>query len=450
MTATPDATPPETRYAKSGDVHVAYQVFGDGAINVALVDQWFSQMEAQWEVPPLARFLRRLSTFSRLVVFDKQGTGLSDPVALAALPSLELWMDDLRAVLDDAGMERAAIVGGVAGAFMAMLFAATYPNRTTALVLVNPYARMSQAPDYPMGHPAEEVTRRLGALSGWGEGMLLRFMAPSAAGDPSLRERWARYERQSASPAAAYAMVRMMYEADLRQVLPVIRVPTLVIHRRESARVPPALGRYIAEHIPGARFVEVAGVDDFMWAGDQDAVIAEIQEFLTGVRPIPEVDRVLATVLFTDIVRSTERLAEMGDRRWRDVLAQHHAVVRAQIQRARGREIDTAGDGFLATFDGPARGILCAQAITRGVRDLGIEVRAGLHTGEVELTGEGIGGVAVHIAARIMAMARPGEVLVSSTVRDLVFGSDIGFEDRGEHVLKGVPGKWRVAAATAS
>jgi pimeloyl-ACP methyl ester carboxylesterase len=440
---------PKTAYARSGDLHIAYQVVGDGSTDVALVDQWFSQMEAQWDVPPLASFLHRLAAFSRLVVFDKRGTGLSDPVAVSALPSLEQWMDDLRAVLDDVGIERAALVGGVAGALMVMLFAATYPERTKALVLVDPFARMPQAPDYPIGFAPEEVTRRVERFTGWGQGALLDVMAPSAAADHGFRELWARYERQSTSPAAAYAMVRMMYQADLREVLPAIRVPTLVIHRREATRIPPRLGRYIADRIPGARFVEVPGVDDFMWAGDQDAVIEEIQEFLTGVRPRPEPDRVLATILFTDIIGSTERAAELGDRRWRDLLARHHALLRDHIQRARGREIDTAGDGFLATFDGPARGIMCAGEIARDVRDLGIAIRAGMHTGEIELMGDDIGGIAVHITARIMAMAGSGEVLVSSTVKDLVTGSDFKFEDRGAHILRGVPGEWRLFAAAS-
>jgi class 3 adenylate cyclase len=414
------------------------------------VDQWFSHVEAQWDVPPLARFLNRVASFSRVLVFDKRGTGLSDPVAVSALPSLEQWMDDLRAVLDDARIEHAALLGGVAGALMIMPFAATYPDRTRALVLVDPFARFAEALDYPIGLSSPEIARRLKLFGRWGEGGLLDIMAPTAARDPAFRALWGRYERQSASPGAAIAMVRMMYEADVRSVLPAIRVPTLVIHRREAARIGPALGRYVADHIAGARFVEVPGSDDFMWAGDQDAVLEEIQEFLTGVRPVPEPDRVLATVLFTDIVGSTEEAARRGDRAWRDVLDRHHAVVRRELERFRGREIDTSGDGFLATFDGPARAIRCARAICADVRSLGLEIRAGLHTGEVELVGTDVAGIAVHIGARVAAMAGAGEVLVSSTVRDLVAGSGIEFVDRGVHELKGVPGEWRLFAVEGS
>jgi class 3 adenylate cyclase len=437
--------PPETRYARNGDAHVAYQVIGTGPIDLVVIDQWFSNMEAQWEFAPLARLLERLATFARVIVFDKRGTGISDPIALDG-HLLEEWMDDLRAVLDDVGSERTALLCGIGAAYMMLLFAATYPERTTALVGVDPCARISWAPDYPLGWPLEGLLQDLERLrSSWGPGGgTMTFLAPNLLQDPAVSASFGRYERQSASPGAAVAMLRMMYESDVRHVLPAVQVPTLVLQKAEAARIPPAHGRYVAEHIAGAKYGEIPGSENYMWAGDTDLLLAEIQEFLTGVRPAPDPDRVLATVLFTDIVGSTERAAELGDRRWRDLLERHNALVRRELERFRGREVDTAGDGFLATFDGPARAIRCAIAIGRSVRELGLEVRAGLHTGEIELIGDDVGGLAVHIGARVAALGGPGEVLVSSTVKDLVVGSGIAFEDRGAHTLKGVPGTWQL------
>jgi class 3 adenylate cyclase len=307
---------------------------------------------------------------------------------------------------------------------------------------------MSTDDDYPFGVPPSEIDRRLEAFRDWGHGAILRGMAPSVADDPALREVWARYERSAVSPSAVLAMMRMVYSIDLRDLLPPIRVPTLIVHRRDASRIPVEAGRYLAEHIPLARLVEIPGIDSFMWAGEQDRIVDEIEEFLTGVRPRPTFDRVLATVLFTDIVGSTERAAEVGDRRWRDILQAHNSAVRGHIERARGRVIETKGDGFVATFDGPARAVSCAREITRDVRSLGIEVRTGLHAGEIELVGDDIAGIAVHIAARILALAGPSEVLVSSTVRDLVVGSDLRFEDRGVHAQRGVPEDWRLFAAS--
>jgi class 3 adenylate cyclase len=431
---------PETRYAKAGDLSIAYQVLGEGSIDIVLDTWWFGDVDAQWAVPPLARLLRRFAGFGRLVVFDKRGLGASDPVSLTDLPSLERWMDDLLAVLGDSQTDRFALIGGNGGGLMPMLFAATYPERVRALVLVDAFAHRA-------GVSAPEIGRRIEGFRDWGGGAILDFMAPSAAAEPGFREVWARYERAAASPGAVMAMMKMVYDVDLRDILPMIRVPTLVIHRRDAQRIPVESGRYLAEHIPGARLVEIPGIDNFMWAGEQEQIVDQIEEFITGVRPTSVPDRVLATVLFTDIVASTERAAEVGDRRWRDLLDAHNAAVRANIERARGRVVDTTGDGFLATFDGPARAVACARDIARDVHRLGIEVRSGLHTGEVELSGDDIRGIAVHIAARIMALAGAGEVLVSSTVRDLVVGSDLRFEERGTHTLRGVPGEWRVFAA---
>jgi class 3 adenylate cyclase len=436
---------PDTRYARNGDAHVAYQVVGEGPIDLVVIDQWFSNMEAQWEFPPLARFLERLAAFSRVIVFDKRGTGISDPIALDG-HLLEEWMDDLQAVLDDVGSERTALLCGIGAAYMMLLFAATYPERTTAIVGVDPCARISWAPDYPLGYPLDRLLLDLETLrSSWGAGGgTMTFLAPNLLQDPVLSASFGRYERQSASPGAAVAMLRMMYESDVRHVLPAIQVPTLVLQKSKAARIPPAHGRYVAEHIAGAKYLEVPGSENYMWAGDQNLILAEIQEFLTGVRPAPEPDRVLATVLFTDIVGSTQRAAEVGDARWRQLLAAHDAAVRKEIDAHRGQEIKTVGDGFLATFDGPARAIRCARAIRDAARQLGLELRAGLHTGEVELMDHDVGGIAVHIGARVAATATSGEILVSSTVKDLVVGSGIAFEDRGSHSLKGVPGEWRL------
>jgi class 3 adenylate cyclase len=441
--------PPKTSYAKSGDLHIAYQVVGEGAIDVVLVDQWFSHMDGLWDVPPLARLVERLGSFSRVITFDERGIGLSDPVPTTSLPSIEEWMDDLRAVMDTVGSERAAVVAGLAAGFMATVFVATYPERVSALVLVDTFPRFTRTPDYPWGASAEERTQRLKEVeAGWGQGLMLQQFAPSMAADGQLRDAWARYERQAASPGSALAMVDMLYHSDIRAVLPTISVPTLVMARGEAQRIPPAHSRYMAAHISGARYVELPGTDTLMWAGDQDATVGEIQEFLTGVRPVSEPDRVLATVMFTDIVGSTERASRMGDRAWRELLDRHHVVVRQELGRFRGKEIVTAGDGFLATFDGPGRAIRCARSIVDKVRALGLEIRAGLHTGEIELVGDDVRGIAVHIGARVVALAGPGEVLVSSTVRDLVAGSGIDFEDRGAHSLKGITNEWRLFLVT--
>jgi class 3 adenylate cyclase len=438
---------PDTRYVKSGDLNIAYQVVGEGPLDLVYVAGWISNIELAWEEPTYARFLRRLASFSRLIMFDKRGTGLSDPVPLDALPTLEERMDDLRAVLEAAGSERTALFGHSEGGNMSVLFAAAHPERTVALATFGIFAKRIWSPDYPWAPTPEERLETIEQLErGWGGDMDLDELVPSA--DAAFKRQLARYLRRSASPGAAVALLRMNTHIDTRAVLPTIRVPTLILHRKGDLDADVEEGRWIASQIPGARFVELAGVDHLPWVGDQDAVLDEVQEFLTGVRPPPEPDRVLATVLFTDIVGSTERAAELGDRRWRELLEQHHAVVRGHIDRFQGREVDTAGDGFLAAFDGPARAVRCARAIGNALRELGIDVRAGLHTGECELVDDKVAGVAVHTGARVAARAGPGEVLVSQTVKDLVAGSGIEFEERGTHVLKGVPGEWRLYAVS--
>ena len=436
--------PPQTRYARSGDLHIAYQTLGDGPRDLVLVDQWFSNVDAAWEFPPLARLMTQLASFSRLIVFDKRGTGLSDPVALDALPTIEAWGDDLRAVLDAVGSERAALMSGVGASYVTLVFAATHPARTSALVLVDPYARFARAPDYPIGMPVDRLPEDLERLrASWGvDGGTMTFLAPNLLANRTLAAQYLRYERQSASPGAARAMISALYESDVRDILPAIQVPTLVISHSQGARIGPAHGRYIVERVPGARFVELPGSENYVWAGDIQPLTAEVEEFLTGVRPVAEPDRVLATVLFTDLVGSTARAAELGDAEWRRLLGEHDQEVRAALERFRGHEVKTTGDGFLATFDGPARAVRCAFAIRDVVASHGMAVRAGLHTGEIELTGTDVAGIAVHIAARICALAGPGEVLVSSTVKDLAAGAGLAFETRGTQSLKGVPGEW--------
>jgi pimeloyl-ACP methyl ester carboxylesterase len=441
------AEAPETRYTTSGGLRVAYEVTGSGPPDLVFVPDWLNNIELNWDVAPTARYLERLASFTRLILFDKRGTGLSDPVPLDALPTLEEWMDDVRAVSDAAGAERPALMGFGGAGPMCMLYAATYPDRVGALVLHQTHARGRRAPDYPAGAPDEVADAFLAFVRDkWGTPEWFDLVAPSTATDHHLRATLARLMRLSASPGSALAMMNMVLDVDVRSVLPTIAVPTLVVHRRDDAVMPVGHGRYLAEHIPGARLVEVPGPDYVFSVGNPTPALDEIQEFLTGVREQAVPDRLLLTVLFTDIGDSTRLASELGDRAWRDVLEAHHGAVRRQLERFRGREVDTAGDGFFATFDGPARGIRCAQAIVDAVRALGLSVRAGLHTGECEVIGDKVGGIAVHVGARVAAAARPGEVLVSGTVRDLVAGSGIPFTDRGTHTLKGVPGEWALCA----
>jgi pimeloyl-ACP methyl ester carboxylesterase len=437
--------PPETRYARSGEVNIAYQVVGEGPRDLVLVPGWLSNIEVFWEEPSLARFLGRLASFSRLILFDKRGTGLSD--RLGDLPSLEVRMDDVRAVMDAVGSERAALYGFSEGGTMCAMFAATHPSRTTALIMNGSYARRIQAPDYPWGMRSDQIAAYLQRVEReWGGPFGITERCPSMADDPRFRQWWARFLRMSASPRAAAALAAMNMENDIRHLLPTIRVPTLLLHSVHDRTVDFASGRYLAQHIPGAKLVELSGPDHVPYLSDAEVIAGEIEEFLTGARQQAEPDRVLATVLFTDIVAGTERAAALGDRRWRDLLNSYYTLVRGELVRHRGREIDTAGDGFLTAFDGPARAVRCASAIVAGVRSLGIEVRAGLHTGECEVIGDKVGGIAVHIGARVAALAGPNEVLVSSTVKDLVAGSGLGFRDRGVQPLKGVPGEWRLFA----
>jgi class 3 adenylate cyclase/pimeloyl-ACP methyl ester carboxylesterase len=432
---------PVTRYAKSGDVHIAYQVFGDGPINLILAPYFVSNIEVYWEHPEVARWLLRLASFARVAMFDKRGTGMSDRVP--ELPGLDERMDDLRAVMDAADMEQAALLGASEGASLTALFAATYPARSRALILYGGFAQFSS------WLPTEKALAEFLAYidQSWGSGASIAVFFPSLANDPAAQQWMGRFERLGASPAAATALMRMNSQIDISNILPTIRVPTLVVHRTGDKAINVEGGRYLAGHIPGARYVELPGIDHPPFFGDNADLIADtIEEFLTGALMPIIVDRVLATVLFTDIVGSTEKAAALGDRRWRDLFDAHHATIRRNLDRFRGHEVKTTGDGILATFDGPARGVRCACAIADEVRPLGIEIRAGLHTGECEMSDDDVGGIAVHIGARVAALAGAGEVLVSSTVKELVAGSALRFDDRGTQSLKGVPGEWRIFA----
>ena len=448
---------PKTRYALSGHVHIAYQVVGHGPIDLVYVPSWIAHVEAMWEEPAVARFAERLGSFARLILFDRRGTGMSDPVAAGAA-TLEDRMDDVRAVLDAVGSERAALFGFSEGGPMAALFAATYPHRTSALILYGMQPRALRAPDYPWAPTLAEAMRNQAAvLRGWGDPDEQLFdmwtgvggvemLAPSVAHDPRFRSWLARVVRLAASPGAATEIMRAIAETDVREILPTIRVPTLILHRTGDRAVPVEAARWVAGRMPHARYVELAGEDHLPVVGDSDAIVDEVEEFLTGMRHTWEPERSLTTILFTDIVDSTRHAAEFGDRRWRDALAAHDQAVRVELERHRGREVKTMGDSFLATFDGPARAIRCALAIMRAVHPLGLQLRAGLHTGECELVEGDLAGLAVHIAARVLAAAAPGEILASRTVTDLVAGSKIPFRDRGVHELKGVPGEWQLFA----
>jgi len=432
---------PETRYAKSGDVNIAYQAVGDGPLDLVLVAGFVSHLDLDWAEPHSAHMLERLASFSRLIRFDKRGTGLSDRPG--GLPDIETRMDDVRAVMDAAGSERAALLGYSEGGPLSILFAATYPERTSALVLYGTYAkRCDPDEDYPWA-PTRDVREAYAEQIEleWGWEADMGRMAPFA--DEAMARWWATRAHAAASPGAARALILMNSEMDVRHVLPAIRVPTLVMHRSGDRDARVEEGRYIAQRIPGARFVEFPGEDHVPWI-DAEGFLEEVEEFLTGVRPAPESDRVLATILFTDIVGSTATAAKLGDRRWAELVQAHHAAVRRELERWRGQELDTAGDGFFAAFDGPARAVRCALAVRDAVRVLGLEVRAGVHTGECERLDGTLGGIAVHIGARVSAQAGAGEVLVSSTVKDLVAGSGLAFEDCGERELKGVPGSWRL------
>jgi pimeloyl-ACP methyl ester carboxylesterase len=440
----------ETRYARSGDAHIAYQVLGEGGPDLLYLSSGTISIDSIDDEPGFARFHRGLASFSRLIRMDLRGVGLSDPIDPSVPPSLEQWVGDALAVLDAVGSERAALCGADEGALVAMLTAATHPTRTSALILLNAYARLRRDVDYPHGIPDHVVERFADTVyddDNAGSFIDLELFIPQFASDARFRRWWQRAGNRGASPATAQAMARTRFQTDLRPVLPAIQAPTLVVHRKGNRAAFVGHGRYLADHIPGARYVELPGEEHLPYVGDSDTIVAEIEEFLTGMRRVDS-DRVLATILFCDIAHSTDLVSELGDRRWHTLLDAYYAMIRRQLDRFAGREINTTGDGLLATFDGPARAIRGAQAIRDGARQLGIDVRVGLHTGEVETMGDDIGGLAVHLGERVCASAEPGEVLASRTVVDLVAGSGITFSDRGERELKGVPGRWQLYAVT--
>ncbi len=432
---------PDTRYAKCGELQIAYQVFGEGPVNLVVAPPFVSNIENFWDEPDFARWLRRLGGFARVLMFDKRGTGLSDRVS--ELPGLEERIEDLTGVMDAVGFEKAALMGISEGGSLAALFAATYPQRCDALVFCGCFARFTS------WLPTQEALEGLFCYidQHWGTGGSLPLFAPTRGGDPAFQRWWGRFERLGASPSAAKALMRMNSQIDISDIVSAIRVPTLVVHRTDDVTINIEGGRYLAKTIPGARLVELPGTDHLPFVGDNASEILDaVEEFLTGSKQSVAPDRVLATVLFTDIVGSTEKAVSVGDQRWRDVLDRHNAAIRRNIGRFRGRETNTTGDGFLIAFDGPARAVRCASAIVDDMRSVGIEIRAGLHTGECEEIDDNIGGIAVHIGARVAALAAPGQVLVSSTVKDLVAGSGLRFVDQGGHSLKGVPGEWRLYA----
>jgi class 3 adenylate cyclase len=430
------------QYAKNGDVHIAYRIFGEGPRDIVLIPGTISHVELLWELPSNQHLLERLTAFARVIVFDKRGQGLSDRVAEL---TLEERVADVRAVMDAAGSQTATIYGWSEGGQMSLLFAATHAERTSALVLYGSYACINSE---EWAVPPELFERFIAGLeTHWGEGILVAINAPSRRDDKAVVQWFAEIERAGASPGSILALQRANYEIDVRHVLPSIRVPTLILHRVEDALVPVAAGRYMAEHIPGAKFTEMPGTDHLVLDKEtQDVIADEIEEFITGARQRLQSDRVLATVMFVDIVASTERAAALGDARWRELLDSYYAVMRGELTTFRGREVDRAGDGLLATFDGPARAIRCACSVRDRLRKLGLQVRIGLHTGECELVGDGVGGIAVHIGARVAATAAADEILVSGTVKDLVAGSGLKFADRGTHLLKGLPDEWHLYA----
>jgi class 3 adenylate cyclase len=434
----------DVRFARRGDVHVAYRVVGEGPIDLVYAQGAYTHLEIEWELPAFRRYCERLAEFTRLILFDKRGMGMSDRVP--GTTTLEERMDDVRIVMDAVGSERAAVMGESEGGPLAMLFAAADPKRTAALILQGAEVRERTDKNWPWGESTEEEFESAMATlpDWWGNGLGIDTIAPSVAGQEWARAWFGRVQVHSNTPGGAEAFMRMAFDIDVRHVAPAINVPTFIVHAKGDKVCPVENGRFLASTIPGARYVELPGDDHVPWFAPDD-VLAEIREWLTGQREAATPDRVLATGLFTDLVGSTARATELGDRRWRELLEQHHAAVRHELERFGGRELDTAGDGFFATFDGPARAIRCALAIVEAVQPLGLDVRTGLHTGEVELLGGKVAGIAVNIGARVAARAGAGEVLVSGTVRDLVAGSGIAFADRGVAELKGVPGEWRMS-----
>ena len=436
---------PPVQYADSGGVEIAYQVLGDGPLDLVWVAGAVTHLGVLWEHPGYRRFCEQLASFSRLILFDKRGMGLSERTRIG---TLEERMDDVRAVMDAAGSERAALIGVSEGGPMSMLFAATYPERTQALLLIGAEVKEEKTDDWPWGESTTEEFESWMASVGerWGKGLIAPLYFPDDPDVEGLKHWFGKLQTAAMTPRDAVAFMRVGHDIDVRDVVPTVRVPTLIVHRVDDPVCHVENARYLAANIPGANYVELPGNLHIPWAGSGDEILAEVREFLTGVREAPEPNRVLATVLFTDIVGSSERATELGDRRWRELLEAHHTAVRRELERFRGHELDTAGDGFLASFDGPARAIRSARAAVDAVRGIGLDIRAGVHTGECEVIGEKLAGIAVHIGARVAGQARPGEVLVSSTVRDLVAGSGLEFEDRGQTALKGIPGEWRLFA----
>jgi len=440
----------DIRYARSGDVHIAHVVGGKGPPTIVHVPGYISHLELDWDNPPKQRVWERLTGFAQVIAFDKRGTGLSDPVPDEALPDLDQRMDDVRAVMDEVGVERAVLFGASEGAMMSMLFAATYPQRVEALILYGALARASYSEDHPWAIPREDLIAAAELMEEhWGRGVTAEIFAPSVADNPASTDFARRYERSAASPSAVKKLHRMFLDLDVRDVVSAIHVPTLILHRTHDRVVNVRSGRWLAEHIPGARLVELSGRDHSTWLGEPGPIVDEVQEFITGSREEVEPDRVLRTVMFTDIVGSTERAAAMGDKAWRELLGTHDSMMRHELKRFRGVEVKTLGDGFMACFDGPARAIRCGIAAVHAAKDNGFDIRVGIHTGECELIGDDIVGLTVHIAARVGARAGTGEVLVSRTVKDLVVGSDFTFDERGTHTLKGVPDEWQLYAVSS-
>ena len=437
----------DVHYARSGDLRIAYATFGDGPVDFVFVPGWVSHLESWWEADAPARFFRRIASFSRLIMFDKRGTGLSDP--FTGVPTLEERSDDVRAVMEAVGSTAAFLCGLSEGGPMSVLFSAAYPDRTRGLILIGSNVRILKSPDWPYGKTPEEWQEFREGIEDWGQGGLINLFLPSFAGDERAKRYFSRWQRMSASPSTALALFDANTQIDIRHILPQVQVPTLVIHRTDEPVVSVGNARYAAEHIPGARLLEQPGEDHLPWLGDADGMLDAIEAFVTGSRHHVDEDRILATVLFTDIVDSTRLAAEAGDRRWRELLDAHDEISAREVERFRGRRVKTTGDGMLAVFDGPARGVRCAQAVLDGLAELRVEIRAGLHVGECELRGDDVGGLAVHIGSRIAGLAKPSEILVSRTVRDLVAGSGLRFDERGEHELKGVPDRWSLYAVAS-
>jgi class 3 adenylate cyclase len=437
----------DVHYARSGDLRIAYATFGDGPVDFVFVPGWVSHLESWWEADAPARFFRRIASFSRLIMFDKRGTGLSDP--FTGVPTLEERSDDVRAVMEAVGSTAAFLCGLSEGGPMSVLFSAAYPDRARGLILIGSNVRILKSPDWPYGKTPEEWQEFREGIEDWGQGGLINLFLPSFAGDERAKRYFSRWQRMSASPSTALALFDANTQIDIRHILPQVQVPTLVIHRTDEPVVSVGNARYAAEHIPGARLLEQPGQDHLPWLGDADGMLDAIEEFVTGSRHHVDEDRILATVLFTDIVDSTRLAAEAGDRRWRELLDAHDEISAREVERFRGRRVKTTGDGMLAVFDGPARGVRCAQAVLDGLAELRVEIRAGLHVGECELRDDDVGGLAVHIGARVAGLAKPSEILVSRTVRDLVAGSGLRFDERGEHELKGVPDRWSLYAVAS-